>query len=694
MSGDIAELGFKANSDPLERVVTLLEELVVASRKTDGATEKFNRNMDKSTAATTRFERALERVGTSIGRFIGGNLRQLALGFGTVFAAGALVTRLYQTADALDAVSKAARATGSSIESMQGLATAADLAGLSADYVAGASRRMNRVLGTAISQGKGMTGVFKELGISAQTLAGLPVDERFAMIGDRMRDMNLDASQTTAILTQLGDRGGQLINLLGEGGEEIRKAAKDVQEFNLAVTDVEGQNIEAMNDNWTRLGYAVQGAFNNFIAFVAPTLSNIFLGLAKGVAFLVKNIGWVGDVIKWVGQQFLNYFVPLFIPNLKAITDNFGVMSNTIIRVMMTAFATVEDIWNNFPSVMGSAIIGAVNAMINGINQMIGVARDGINTLINSIPEQLRFGVGPIDSGVGKIGEIADPFATKNAETAKAYQAKLKEIWETDYVGKIGASWTEASAEVDKASDSVTRFSETAGGDGTAGAKKLEEAFKKLTAQGKAAQEKLDALRDTVKDTVGGAFKSFFSDLIQGKSAVDALTGALGNLADKMMNMVLDNAISGILGGLMGGNIGSAFTGGWGSSAFRNAKGNVFDGSGIVNKPTLFPFAQGTGLMGEAGPEAIMPLKRGAGGALGVMVAGNDNRGGAAMAGLQVNVYNENSNDNNVSVSQNNDGSLDIMISKKIGAELRRSGSPANKAVKETFGLRTSVASR
>ena len=63
---------------------------------------------------------------------------------------------------------------------------------------------------------------------------------------------------------------------------------------------------------------------------------------------------------------------------------------------------------------------------------------------------------------------------------------------------------------------------------------------------------------------------------------------------------------------------------------FLNANGNVYDQSGfvpfakggIVNKPTLFPFAKGIGLMGEAGPEAIMPLRRGPSGRLGVEAAG------------------------------------------------------------------------
>ena len=60
------------------------------------------------------------------------------------------------------------------------------------------------------------------------------------------------------------------------------------------------------------------------------------------------------------------------------------------------------------------------------------------------------------------------------------------------------------------------------------------------------------------------------------------------------------------------------------------AKGGVFNQfgqvafarGGVVGRPTLFPFARGTGLMGEAGPEAILPLSRGAGGILGVNARG------------------------------------------------------------------------
>ena len=65
-------------------------------------------------------------------------------------------------------------------------------------------------------------------------------------------------------------------------------------------------------------------------------------------------------------------------------------------------------------------------------------------------------------------------------------------------------------------------------------------------------------------------------------------------------------------------------------SALPFANGGVFAQNGVVpfarggvvSKPTLFPFANGVGLMGEAGPEAIMPLRRGPSGRLGVEATG------------------------------------------------------------------------
>jgi tape measure domain-containing protein len=96
-----------------------------------------------------------------------------------------------------------------------------------------------------------------------------------------------------------------------------------------------------------------------------------------------------------------------------------------------------------------------------------------------------------------------------------------------------------------------------------------------------------------------------------------------------------------IIKGYVGGRIEAE------QSASRNAHGNAFDAAGvqafarggsftnqIVSQPTMFKFARGTGLMGEAGPEAVMPLKRMANGDLGVR---SENGGGSRVV---VNIIN------------------------------------------------------
>ncbi|MEQ5402892.1 phage tail tape measure protein [Providencia rettgeri] len=88
-----------------------------------------------------------------------------------------------------------------------------------------------------------------------------------------------------------------------------------------------------------------------------------------------------------------------------------------------------------------------------------------------------------------------------------------------------------------------------------------------------------------------------------------------------------------IFNALKAGFAGTSFGDVLGFKATPNAKGNTYESPGlslhrnsIVKSPTLFPFAKGgvpgMGLMGEAGPEAIMPLTRGRDGSLGVRILG------------------------------------------------------------------------
>jgi hypothetical protein len=144
--------------------------------------------------------------------------------------------------------------------------------------------------------------------------------------------------------------------------------------------------------------------------------------------------------------------------------------------------------------------------------------------------------------------------------------------------------------------------------------------------------------------------KSFISDLrkglMDGKSLWESFKNAASNALDKIIDKLLNNfidaifqantAASGLGGGKSGGGFLGGILGGIGK-LFGFAKGGAFPkgisghSNTVVSKPTLFKFASGGGVMGEAGPEGILPLKRGPDGSLGVQMY-ND-RGGTMMEG-------------------------------------------------------------
>lgn len=108
----------------------------------------------------------------------------------------------------------------------------------------------------------------------------------------------------------------------------------------------------------------------------------------------------------------------------------------------------------------------------------------------------------------------------------------------------------------------------------------------------------------------------------------DSLSDSLRGLASSMVNTAFNAAVRPVteqVGSLLGQGVdslvGSLFPFAQGAS-FAQGRVQPFASGGIVNGPVSFPMRGGTGLMGEAGPEAIMPLARGPDGRLGVQARG------------------------------------------------------------------------
>lgn len=134
----------------------------------------------------------------------------------------------------------------------------------------------------------------------------------------------------------------------------------------------------------------------------------------------------------------------------------------------------------------------------------------------------------------------------------------------------------------------------------------------------------------TFKEGMSNIFTSLGESVIQ--SLIQMATQAL---ITKAILASVGGGFGGIFGSIFGGASGAASSGtaiqSAGANFSFNALGGVYDSpslsaysDGVYNTPQYFAFAKGAGVFGEAGPEAIMPLTRGADGSLGVRAVGRE----------------------------------------------------------------------
>ncbi len=154
------------------------------------------------------------------------------------------------------------------------------------------------------------------------------------------------------------------------------------------------------------------------------------------------------------------------------------------------------------------------------------------------------------------------------------------------------------------------------------------------------AMKTLDGQAEKLSRSMSSSLRSAFDKAVFGG---EKLSVVFRDLASSIAGRALDaaltpvtNAVAGGFNGILGsltGSLGSAF-GFANGGAFSSGRVRAFAKGGVVGGPTTFPMRDGTGLMGEAGPEAIMPLTRGPDGKLGVAAQGGGG-GGPIIVNIQ-----------------------------------------------------------
>lgn len=451
------------------------------------------------------------------------------------------------------------------------------------------------------------------------------LNDVFVSLASGMNPLMVAAQQGSQIATIYGPDEGGIGRAFRETGKMALSAAAGIGRFAaahpaaIAATVGLGLGLRSVMGDLQAAGHAGIGYGDIMVAAMQVAASGVYSVLEPAITTISTTVSNVLDTA----------------------AGYFALFANKVIGLGVGTVAAFRAAWDDLPGflydigaragwALSDRIIFYVNEAIGFVQEQIKWANDTLKTSI-PMPHMIqRFR--PPSPTSGATGGAVDAFNEAmgrnyieelgNAIKAKAIANSLKEV-EGAAKGAGGAlkGAKEQAEELNKtATEAADGIFKGLGTDIVGG-------FKKMFEDGKVSASEFG-------DYIANIFLNIGNRLIE--NALKPMENALNSFFDSFANQQGGGGWGGILGGLFSGLFPAAPLGGGGDwltglyangGAFNSggvipfARGGAFTNS-IVDKPTLFPFAKGTGLMGEAGPEAIMPLKRASNGSLGVQVAG------------------------------------------------------------------------
>lgn len=322
-----------------------------------------------------------------------------ALGAAATAAGTALVSGLVKSGlSAIDAQSKLAQSMQGTVDGLRTLTIAAENAGLSQKEMEGNLLRMNRRLGEMARTGGGpAAAALNKLGLSAQDLLRLPLEQRVAVISEEISKLSTGAEMASLAFAIFGDAGIKMVPMLKGGSAAIREAAQEVRDYGLSLSQVDVAKIEQANDAIAKIGRVFEAIRNQITIAFAPILKELaerfnavaranqgFADQARSAAEMsITAFAKVADVVQ--GLRVL-------LKGVELIAHGFGAAFVLAGELIIKVFATISD-----------AVTKAINLGIRAVNQL-GASIEEIPLFQDSafIEGLTRFG----DAARDKVGEV------------------------------------------------------------------------------------------------------------------------------------------------------------------------------------------------------------------------------------------------------------------------------------------------
>ena len=625
--------------------------------------------------------------------------------------------------DAQDELGKMAQKVGMSVEDLSKLEYSAKLSDISIEQLSAGLKKLNTGMVDAASGTGKAYDALKVMGISVKDSSGNlktngqilnEVADQFAKYGD-------GAQKSALAVAIFGKSGQEMIPMLNSGSQAIKEAGDELDSFGGVITTKAAKNAEIFNDNLTRLSTAGSVLGKSIANDVLPYLTQLteeFLAARKnGLGFF--DMLMMGFRSTDYQKQLLQIEDEINSVN-KAWSFPIGPSRDDRLASLEKQKKTIIDMQT---LMMKDQIAGPPKALM-GINQ-----KKDAPTLIDSAKVEKE--AEKYAKGLGRAQDANDKFIASMREMAQKEQLSINSSFMSETEKKfvqdmitVNKSFLDTQAEITKQYTegrlSIKDYNEQAS--------ILSGNYQFAADQAQNLKQKQDALNQSWSYGASRALNSYFNEASNmARNVEGSFTRMAKGMEDSIVNFVmtgqqsftqlansmiadmvrimvqqsitapLAKAGASFFAGMFGGGSGVdnittdqwtsgnfAKGGGFDSGVQKFAKGGAFTNT-IIDNPTLFKFAKGAGVMGEAGPEAIMPLSRDSSGRLGVTTNG----GGAPI--INMNVVNQGSADGyqaSASARKNDRGfDIEVMIQKVVNSDISRNG-PMSRNFAGAFGLR------
>jgi|TARA_R110000751_G_scaffold251430_1_gene350914 hypothetical protein len=538
--------------------------------------------LDKTKQAFGGLQATLNKVGGSLASL---SKKAALMGVAVTAAFTAITVSSLRSTDSL---SKTAAKIGTTTEALGALRYAADLTGVSTTTMDMALQRFTRRTAEA-AQGMGEAkGAIQELGINAQELNKMPLDERMIVLADAFSNVESESDRLRLAFKLFDSEGAALVNTLSQGSEGLKGMLGEARSLGLAMSTGAAQGVEDTVDSLTKLQSLFKGITNQTVAAFAPAIEMI---VERFTGFLQRSIEAKGGI-----EAFARTLAVDLLGGVKIALQGFEDLANGFIKVYNTAL-TMKD--------------GLTNAFTSDNEKNARQLRVEVEKLEEEMARRAQRMSGYSDAAKARLA-ITQASDQKRLETLRALMAQAEETGDAlnlmdevsfagglnsqiqtviDSLGKIPSGITEAVVPaLEKISDLEVGFNSWS------------QLIPDLNIQ----------IQDLTKQGLDGMTNALTAGITGAASFADAMRSMSKSVVDSLIKMLVQkyivDAAFGLITGASGGGNNTGSTGLVGGGVSGNSSFNA-RGYAAIGGPVE---AGSPYVVGERGPEMFVPNQKGA----------------------------------------------------------------------------------